>query len=174
VSLFTVQDYLVEYPSESINLWCDYSDGMWVAQATGRLWDGNEAIGRIAGDPVAAVTALLAAQAFGAEPAAQAVRRVQITPAAADVLAERQRQITEEDHRRSEDDEYQNDELIQAAAAYLAANTHFSHIGGQVWPWDTFTFKPSTPRRNLVKAAALILAEIERLDRAGLKASGRT
>lgn len=34
-------------------------------------------------------------------------------------------------------------------------------------------FKPGAPRRNLVKAAALILAEIERLDRAGLKASGR-
>jgi hypothetical protein len=33
------------------------------------------------------------------------------------------------------------------------------------WPQD-WEFKPDTPRRMLVKAAALLLAEIERLDRA--------
>lgn len=147
MSLFTVQDYLVEYPTESVNLWCDYSDGMWVAQAAGRLWDGNEAVGRVDADPIAAVAALLAAQAFGAEPESQSGKRLQLTPAAADVLAERQRQVAEEDHRRSEDDEYQNDELMHAAAAYLAAVTHFSHIGPQVWPWDRSTFSSSRARR---------------------------
>lgn len=35
----------------------------------------------------------------------------------------------------------------------------------EVWPWDESWWKPTTPRRDLVKAAALILAEIERLDR---------
>lgn len=34
------------------------------------------------------------------------------------------------------------------------------------WPWDFQWFKPSDDRRNLVKAGALILAELERLDRA--------
>lgn len=36
------------------------------------------------------------------------------------------------------------------------------------WPWHRVWWKPSTRRRNLVKAGALILAEIERLDRAAI------
>lgn len=37
------------------------------------------------------------------------------------------------------------------------------------WPWGAGTFKPSEDRRrDMVKAAALLLAEIERLDRIGL------
>ena len=37
------------------------------------------------------------------------------------------------------------------------------------WPWGASTFKPSDDRRrDMVKAAALLLAEIERLDRVGL------
>ena len=35
----------------------------------------------------------------------------------------------------------------------------------EVFPWEDAWWKPTTPRRDLVKAAALILAEIERLDR---------
>lgn len=38
-----------------------------------------------------------------------------------------------------------------------------------MWPWPASSpFKPSDPRRDLIKAAALIVAEIERLDRMGL------
>ena len=33
------------------------------------------------------------------------------------------------------------------------------------WPWDGNRWKPSTPRNDLIKAAALLIAEIERLDR---------
>lgn len=41
-----------------------------------------------------------------------------------------------------------------------------------LWPWDDDSFKPKDPRRNLVRAAALIIAEIERMDRAAeLKAA---
>lgn len=36
----------------------------------------------------------------------------------------------------------------------------------EVWPWDESWWKPTNRRRDLVKAGALILAEIERLDRA--------
>jgi hypothetical protein len=39
----------------------------------------------------------------------------------------------------------------------------------QIWPWDRKWWKPTDRRRDLVKAAALILAEIERLDRATIK-----
>ena len=40
------------------------------------------------------------------------------------------------------------------------------------WPWDAGWWKPSDRRRNLVKAGALILAEIERLDRLPTPPSG--
>lgn len=35
-----------------------------------------------------------------------------------------------------------------------------------LWPWDREWWKPKDRRRNLVRAAALLIAEIERLDRA--------
>lgn len=40
------------------------------------------------------------------------------------------------------------------------------------WPWSFDWWKPTTPRRDLVKAAALLLAEIERLDRAAKQECG--
>jgi hypothetical protein len=40
------------------------------------------------------------------------------------------------------------------------------------WPWEASWFKPSTARRDLIKAGALILAEIERLDRAAERQEG--
>lgn len=33
------------------------------------------------------------------------------------------------------------------------------------WPWGAEWWKPKEPRRDLVRAGALIIAEIERLDR---------
>ena len=41
------------------------------------------------------------------------------------------------------------------------------------WPWDPAWWKPIDPRCDLVKAGALILAEIERIDRAaGIRTKG--
>lgn len=34
-----------------------------------------------------------------------------------------------------------------------------------LWPWDQKWWKPKGPRRDLVRAAALLVAEIERIDR---------
>ncbi|HAT2180934.1 TPA: hypothetical protein I8167_005113 [Raoultella ornithinolytica] len=93
-----------------------------------------------------------------------------ITAAAADVLAERQRQITAEGWTPEHDDKYQNSELADAAACYAihAHNQGFSTPAH--WPWPPTWWKQTNPRRDLVKAGALILAEIERLDRAaGIK-----
>jgi hypothetical protein len=36
----------------------------------------------------------------------------------------------------------------------------------QQWPWLSKWWKPKDRRRDLVRAAALVIAEIERLDRA--------
>jgi hypothetical protein len=35
------------------------------------------------------------------------------------------------------------------------------------WPFERSAWKPKSPRSDMVKAAALIVAEIERLDRTG-------
>jgi hypothetical protein len=35
-----------------------------------------------------------------------------------------------------------------------------------LWPWHDDWWKPKDRRRDLIRAAALIVAEIERLDRA--------
>lgn len=91
-----------------------------------------------------------------------------LTDAARDVLAERQRQIGVEGWTPKHDDQYVNDELSLAAACYaITAETCLQNKPSpQMWPWPENWWKPTTDRRNLIKAGALILAEIERLDRA--------
>lgn len=111
------------------------------------------------------------AQAAGSELKATVSR---LSQAARDVLAERQRQVEQEGWTPEHDDEHDEGELGMAAACYAmegASNLTLSGDEGEppeFWPWDGEWWKPSPePRRNLVKAAALILAEIERLDRRG-------
>ncbi|EPR1415846.1 TPA: hypothetical protein ACTYIV_001472 [Citrobacter koseri] len=90
------------------------------------------------------------------------------TNAAADVLAERQRQITAKGWTPEHDDEHCNNEMAMAAVCYINETGTVNRNGGKPWgwPWDASWWKPNTRRRNLVKAGALILAEIERIDRA--------
>lgn len=88
--------------------------------------------------------------------------------AALDVTAERRRQV-EEGWTPDHDDEHDFGELARAAACYadprpampndprVKVPTH--------WPWDAKWWKPKDRRSDLVRAGALILAEIERLDR---------
>ncbi|HCF2763791.1 TPA: hypothetical protein ACQQIX_006951, partial [Pseudomonas aeruginosa] len=112
----------------------------------------------------------------------------QVPQAWLDVQAERRRQITAEGWTPEHDDEHDSGELAAAGAAYaLHAADHLTPYsqgdGGDeapsCWPWhdgiagrgegpektEPAWWKPSTPRRDLVKACALALAEIERLDR---------
>ena len=95
---------------------------------------------------------------------------MRITKAAADVLAERSSHATREGWDSKGDDSYVRGELSVAAACYAAYGTDYANrCGGwirSVWPWAMHWFKPWDRRRNLVKAGSLILAEIERLDRA--------
>ncbi|RUF29854.1 hypothetical protein IPC1132_16955 [Pseudomonas aeruginosa] len=96
-----------------------------------------------------------------------------------DVQAERRRQITAEGWTPEHDDEHADGQMAQAAGCYAL---HAGGIGTDwpdgrqngaalFWPWDRDSWKPTTPRRDLVKACALALAEIERLDRAGISQS---
>lgn len=88
--------------------------------------------------------------------------------AANDIIAERQRQISAEGWTPEHDDEHDKGELALAAVCYINETGTVNRNGGKPWgcPWDASWWKPDTRRRNLIKAGALILAEIERLDRA--------
>ncbi|MHA9129190.1 ead/Ea22-like family protein [Klebsiella pneumoniae] len=95
-----------------------------------------------------------------------------VTAAAADVLAERKRQVSAEGWTPGHDDEYEHGELADAAGCYALSSELFDCAGEppRPWPWPDEWWKPTNRRRDLVKAGALILAEIERLDRAaGIK-----
>lgn len=89
---------------------------------------------------------------------------------ARDIVAERARQIEVEDFDAEHDDIHDGRQIAEAAAAYGLAYAGHSSWAVNVWPWDSAWWKPSGDRRDLVKAGALILAEIERLDRLERKA----
>lgn len=90
--------------------------------------------------------------------------------AISDIAAERQRQISEEGWTPEHDDQHTGGELAQAAAAYAFYFTEADNTqpaAEVLFPvsWATAWWKPWDRRRNLIKAGALIVAEIERLDR---------
>lgn len=88
-------------------------------------------------------------------------------PAAVDVLKERVRQVEEEGHGIERDDACTDYQLPRAAVCYAIKSSGLPpHRATLYWPFNPAAFKPSNHRANLVKAAALLLAEIERLDRA--------
>lgn len=95
------------------------------------------------------------------------VTTLNMTQAAIDVLAERRRQVEAEGWTPEHDDLHRLGEIAWAAAAYAehSSREYPSVRPPAVWPWRREWWKPSTKRRDLVKAGALILAEIERLDR---------
>ena len=93
--------------------------------------------------------------------------------AVSDIAAERQRQVDAEGWSADRDDGYADAELAKSAAAYTLSACGFSPDAARLmWPrsWSAHWWKPTTARRDLVKAGALIVAEIERLDRQALAA----
>lgn len=97
----------------------------------------------------------------------------------ASIAEERARQIKEKDFNDSHDDCATNGQLAKAAACYAMHSARLSDYRAGMeqatpeergkampqWPWDIEWWKPTTRRRDLVKAGALIAAEIDRLDR---------
>lgn len=98
------------------------------------------------------------------------------------IAAERARQIAVEGWTPGHDDEHDGDELADAAACYaLSADrrvmeskttsltpwTQERRCVPKDWPWEVWAWKPTPDDRirELVKAGALIVAEIERLQR---------
>lgn len=99
------------------------------------------------------------------------------------IAAERRRQIEQEGWTAEHDDGHVDFEMAGAASSYA------QHVQGKAWlytkenpsdyqeveeilipdewpiDWDLKWFKPTSPLRDLVKAGALIAAEIDRLQR---------
>ncbi|WP_069357843.1 hypothetical protein [Burkholderia cenocepacia] len=103
------------------------------------------------------------------EQRAPASAPVGLTDAERDVLAERRRQVEGEGWTPEHDDEHDMGEMAHAAAWYAVdpiMRSALDERGLSFWPWAQEWWKSTTPRRDLVKAGALILAEIERIDRA--------
>jgi hypothetical protein len=86
-----------------------------------------------------------------------------------DVLAERQRHVDVEGWTPEHDDEHDPGILAFAGAAYALNAAYVLDLCEPpvvpFWPFSSDWWKPGTPRRSLVKATALLLSEIERIDR---------
>lgn len=85
-----------------------------------------------------------------------------------DVLSERVRQIRNEGYGEEHDDSHQRGQIARAGACYAYwAGQGFveKDVLANMWPWEIESCKRKDFRRDLVRAAALILAEIERFDR---------
>lgn len=90
-------------------------------------------------------------------------------PVVEEVLLERARQVVEEEWSPERDDKVHSEgQLAQAAACYAVVPHDIVWPNQEsVWPWDDCWDKRDKhgQRRCLVIAAALLVAEIERLDR---------
>jgi hypothetical protein len=98
-------------------------------------------------------------------------------PVMEEIARERTRQIEGEGYGLAHDDGLRFGELAKAAAAYALLGhcatalslRRWREHGAALWPFDPALFRPTTPRRCLIKAAAMIIAEIGRLDRAATR-----
>lgn len=87
------------------------------------------------------------------------------------IMAERARQVEGEGYSKSDDAEHRYGQLIMAAVAY--ANAAYRQVLNPTvkpkelafcqWPWSPEAWKPGDKIRNLVKAGALLAAEIDRI-----------
>lgn len=99
----------------------------------------------------------------------------------ADVSNERQRQVVVEGFSPATDDRHDPGTLARAAACYarfaglVLARESPAIRGKDVpvvtrgvpcdWPWSDYWWKPRVPRHDLIRAIALLVAEVECLDR---------
>jgi len=86
----------------------------------------------------------------------------------AEVAAERRRQIEVEGWTPKHDDAHDASEMALAAAAYIlfGKGSHNPQATApSMWPWAQSWWKPKDRRRDLIRALALLTAEVERIDR---------
>ena len=108
------------------------------------------------------------------------------------ITEERQRQITKEGYTPIRDEAHDHRELASAASSYVShyvarAWTFNNELGmpgitdgpftyrsrmPDSWPWDEESWKPKNPLYDLVRAGALIAAEIDRVQRLTKESEG--
>ena len=114
--------------------------------------------------------------------AAPPAQSIDLGPGVRAIADERQRQVDAEGYNTENDADYKAGELANAALAYvevaamdLAAGGH-SHIATRAppacWPWHRLWWKPRDARRDLVRAGALIAAQLDVIDSASDAAPG--
>lgn len=119
-----------------------------------------------------------------AEAALSAANERTLAPVILEIANERLRQISVEGWTPEHDDQHSSGELAGAAGYYA------KHVNARQWcfknnpddyqcepepsgwPWAAEWWKPKNPRSDLIRAAALIVAELERLDRASKLVEG--
>lgn len=98
------------------------------------------------------------------------------------IAEERTRQIEEEGLTAAHDELGQHRNLAHVAGLYIKAALHNPAQRAspalltppQTWPWDKKWWKPTTAKRDLIKAGALIAAAIDQLDREELAVKIKT
>lgn len=94
------------------------------------------------------------------------------------IAEERCKQLREFNFDATHDQQWKNAELLRAASCYLSNALHtiqveLSHTTvpyvpytqsfcPQDWPWNPSWWKPESPEKDMIKAAALIAAEYDR------------
>ena len=154
----------------------DYIDGAAYCALMGEAADGQPG-GTVAPEPAPPPApddtfALTAEESAEIERiSAEAKRRTSILNG---IRSERERQIGLEGWTLEHDDQHTDGELASAAACYampphkraLAGSSPTFLIVAEIWPWEERFWKPCTLRqRDLIRAGALIVAELERLER---------
>lgn len=81
------------------------------------------------------------------------------------IAREREQQFLREGFTDNRDDQMEKGELVSAARCYLDANIITTLSLLKHWPFNPLSFKNKGPISNLVRAGALIAAEIDRLQR---------
>lgn len=82
------------------------------------------------------------------------------------IAAERRRQVASENWSPEHDDAHESGELARAAVCYAQEAGGRLVCPPKLWPWEASWWKPKDRRSDLVRAGALIAAEIDRIDRA--------
>ena len=83
------------------------------------------------------------------------------------IRIERERQVSDEGWTEEHDDQHVEGELADAAACYAATCEIYFGDMQPLWPWDDEwdKRKKHDRKRRLVIAGALIVAELERMER---------
>ncbi len=150
---------------------CEVGAGAMDRAWTADLWDAIDAYSAKCAQGSSGEGRIQAAAAVEA-----VVHRVEeglYVGAVRDIDLERKRQIESEGWSPAHDDAHIKGELTAAAYSYLWAHMPFAPRPASTpptyWPWERSWWKPKSARADLVRASALIVAEIERLDRQAYK-----